>query len=64
MEDEATKTKIQCKLWGELAGSVKSGDEGSIVSLTNVEVDTYNNRKHLKSTDLSTVQVITAKGSN
>ncbi|PIK42675.1 hypothetical protein BSL78_20472 [Apostichopus japonicus] len=57
LEDPTTKTKIGCKLWGQHADRVTTADAGASVSLTNVEVDIYNNKTSIKSTDLTMVKI-------
>lgn len=55
LEDETTKKKICIKLWNEHADAVTDNTKGQQISFKNVEVDIFNNKHQLRTTDLTTI---------
>ena len=48
---------LQLKLWNNHADSISEKDEGSKVTIKNVEVDHFQNQPQLKTIEISSIQV-------
>lgn len=57
IEDEPTAKKICVKLWDSHANKIDDSHQSQKVTIENVEVDIYQDRRQLKSTDLTNVIV-------
>lgn len=57
IEDIPTAKKICVKLWDSHADKIHKEQEGQTVLIKNVEVDIYQDRRQLKTTDLTTVTI-------
>ncbi|KAJ8043854.1 hypothetical protein HOLleu_11138 [Holothuria leucospilota] len=57
VEDMPTATKIRVKLWNEHSSLIQEEDSGTDVFIENLEVDIYQEKRHPKTTDSTTLQV-------
>ena len=53
LEDPSTKKRICLKLWNDHTVNITQEDKGKTLNITNVEVDNYNHKTTIKTTDMS-----------
>ena len=56
LQDQETQAKIMVTLWNDNVNLIQEGDVDKMVLIINVEIHEYNNRKSVKSNQLTVLE--------
>ena len=57
LQDQETQAKIMVTLWNDKVNLIQEGDVDKMVLIINIEIHEYNNRKSVKSNQLTVLEV-------